>query len=474
MGNICCAKKLDLDDDEKKALLGGKEKDSAWLRISMGLFGPGLFCCLADTDASCLITAGQSGATWGYMLLLPQFVLIPILFAAQELTIRLAVYTGKGHTACIRDHFGSGWAWFATFFLVIECIGAMIGEMSGVAVSAELWGLSRMSGAIISVIVVTSVVLGCSYKSVEKIGITLGLFELSFVLSMFLLHPDPYEVVAGPRGALTFSSDPDYLMLLSSNIGAVIMPWMIYFQQNAVIARRLSAKDLPEERGETLVGSILTQLVMIGTLVTMAAAPNVMGDLTGAREFVDGIAPVVGLLPAKILVTCAFVGGSLCAAFVVAITPAWAVLEACGLDNSYSLDQSPTEAPIFYGAFMGVVAVGFGVLSYGIDIIKLNIYIMLMDALLLPFALGFLYLLACSEVLPESARLTGSYKYLLGIVFGLVTVIGMGCGFYGLYHDLGIGASLGLNIHSAPQAPMRALRSLATQASDCTLAAVAH
>lgn len=63
------------------------------MKIKIGQFlkvyGPGLIVMLADTDAGCLITAAQSGAQWGYAMVLPQLLLIPILYAAQEMTVRL-------------------------------------------------------------------------------------------------------------------------------------------------------------------------------------------------------------------------------------------------------------------------------------------------------------------------------------------------------------------------------------------------
>ena len=51
--------------------------------------GPGLVVMLADTDVGSLITAAQSGARWGYSLLLLQILLVPILYVVQELTVRL-------------------------------------------------------------------------------------------------------------------------------------------------------------------------------------------------------------------------------------------------------------------------------------------------------------------------------------------------------------------------------------------------
>ena len=47
-----------------------------WLAV----FGPGLVVMLADTDVGSLVTAGQSGAQWGYRLLLIQVLLMPILY----------------------------------------------------------------------------------------------------------------------------------------------------------------------------------------------------------------------------------------------------------------------------------------------------------------------------------------------------------------------------------------------------------
>ena len=78
---------------------------------AVAVFGPGLVVMLADTDVGSVITAGQSGVQWGYRLLLLQLVLIPILYMVQELTVRLGIFTGRGHGELIRDTFGRRWAW---------------------------------------------------------------------------------------------------------------------------------------------------------------------------------------------------------------------------------------------------------------------------------------------------------------------------------------------------------------------------
>jgi len=68
----------------------------------LAVIGPGIVVMFADTDAGSVITAAQSGAVWGYKLLLLQLLLIPIVFIVQELAVRLGLVTGKGHGELIR------------------------------------------------------------------------------------------------------------------------------------------------------------------------------------------------------------------------------------------------------------------------------------------------------------------------------------------------------------------------------------
>lgn len=110
---------------ESSQVLSSKEKPRVkyhWLKI----WGPGLIVMLADTDAGCLITAAQSGIKWGYTMLLPQLLLIPILYMAQEMTVRLGIVTRKGHGELIRENFGTGWAWLSAGTLAVSAIGVEV------------------------------------------------------------------------------------------------------------------------------------------------------------------------------------------------------------------------------------------------------------------------------------------------------------------------------------------------------------
>lgn len=402
---------------------------------ALAVVGPGLLVMLADTDVGSLITAAQSGAQWGYSLLTAQLVLIPILFVVQELTIRLGVFTGRGHGELIRDHFGQGWAWLSVTTLVIACAGAIVSEMSGIAGVAAIWGIPEPAATVaVAIFLIVMVVTG-SYRRVERVAIAIGLFELVFLITMVLSDPSPDQIASGmvdlPLG------DPDYLFLVSANIGAVIMPWMIFYQQSAVVDKGLTPSDLRASRWDTAVGSVVTQVVMIGMLVTCAATLWATGekavDLETVEQISTAITPHLGETGGRILFSLGMVGAALVAAIVASLTAAWGLGELTGYRRS--IENTPREAPWFYAVFVGVLAVGIAVVASGANIVDLNVGIQVMNSLLLPIVLGFLIALARSA-LPPDHRLRGWYGAVVIVVAVAVCLLAVYSGIVGAISQL--------------------------------------
>lgn len=405
----------------------------AWLAV----MGPGLLVMLADTDAGSLITAAQSGSQWGYSLLAVQLVLIPIVFVVQELTVRLGIITGKGHGELIRDRFGRGWAWVSVGTLVIACAGAIVSEMSGIAGVGLIWGIPvwASTGAVALFLII--VVVTGSYRRVERIAILIGLFELVFLVTMVAADPQPAQVAVGMTQIPI--RNPAYLFLVAANIGAVIMPWMIFYQQSAVVDKGLTVADIRASRWDTAVGSVVTQLVMIAMLITCAAtlwASNESGvDLGTVEEISMAITPHLGEFAGQVLFSLGMTGAALVAAIVASLTGAWGLGELTGYRRS--LENTPREAPWFYLIYVLILVAGMAIVWSGVNIVDLNIAIQVMNALLLPIVLGFLVVLAF-KALPPQHRLSGWY----GVLVVVISVITAGFGvFAGLAGALGGGGS---------------------------------
>src|SRR5712692_10571809 len=225
----------------------------SWRRFT-AVAGPGLVVMLADTDAGSVITAAQSGAEWGYRLLLLQLILVPILYIVQELTVRLGIVSGKGHAELIRDHFGRGWAWLSVATLVLACIGALLSELSGLAGVGLLMGVPAPITMVLVVAALIIMAYRGSYLFIERIAIVVGAFELVFLVVAWKAHPGLADLAAGSTDIAW--REPKYLYLVAANIGAVIMPWMVFYQQSAVVEKGLTVGDLPAARLDTAFGAV--------------------------------------------------------------------------------------------------------------------------------------------------------------------------------------------------------------------------
>ena len=401
-----------------------------WMTLLAGL-GPGLIVMLADTDAGSIITAAQSGSVWGYKLLPLQLLLVPVLFVVQELTVRLGLVTGRGHGELIRDHFGKGWAWLSASTLVIACVGALISELSGMAGVGLLFGVPAWQS--VSLVVGGIVLMGLthSYRSIERIAVIFGLFELAFLYIAFAAHPDATAIRAD-IGSIPFT-DQGYLYLVTANIGAVIMPWMVFFQQSAVVEKGMGTGQLKLARWETGIGALVTQLVMAAVLAATAATLGQSGnhaELNDVQQISETLVPFLGATLGKVVFAFGISGAALVATIVVSLTAAWGVGEVAGYRRS--LADHPLQAPWFYGIFAACLLLSGLLVASGVNLVSLSVAVEVVNALLLPIVLGFLFMLAI-KTLPEQYRLKGVYAWTAGIVFVITAGFGIFSGVMSLF-----------------------------------------
>ncbi len=399
------------------------------LARSAAVFGPGLVVMLADTDVGSVITAGQSGVQFGYRLLGQQLILIPILYMVQELTVRLGIFTGRGHGELIAETFGRFWAWVSAIGLAIATAGALLTEFSGVAGVGELYGVPRAITLSLAAVALLIVVLTGSYRRVERVAIAVGLFEFAFFFVAWAAHPGVADMA---RGAISIPwRNPDYLYLSAANIGAVIMPWMVFYQQSAVADKKLAPEHYTAARIDTAVGAVVTQLVMAAVLIACAAtigAHNPNTSLTTVGEMSQALTPFLGQGAGRLVFSLGVLGAGLVAAIVASLALAWGVGEVAGYKRS--LELRPLQARWFYGVYSVCVVAGAVLVGVWPNLVSLNVGVQVMNALLLPLVLGFLVALAVFG-LPGEHRLRGWYMWVVIVVTGLTTALGVFGGFAG-------------------------------------------
>ena len=403
----------------RSSLTSEKAAWKKWLLRLLAVAGPGIVVTFADTEAGSITTAATSGAQYGFSLVLLQILLIVPLFVVQEMTVRLGTATGKGHARLIREHYGIGWAWLSLGTMLVTNIAALVTEFAGIAGAAAIFGLPPAPFIILAAVALTVVILTASYKRAEYFALALCAMELLFIPAALAAKPNVHAIlfhgILGPQPL----GDPHYLLLSASNIGAVIMPWMIFYQQSATVDKGLQPRDLPFARIDTAVGSVATQLIMIAVIVMTAATLFVHHiPVSDAAHAALSLEPLVGKF-AGVTFGAALIGASMLGAFVVSLATAWAFGEA--FEWRCSLNDSCLKAKRFYALYIGSVALAAGiVLIPHLPLVNMTNDIEAFNGFVLPIVLGFLL------VLVNDKRVIGEQRNgLLGnvITFALSAVI---------------------------------------------------
>ncbi len=385
------------------------------------VLGPGFIVMIADMDAGSVTTAGVSGAQWGYKLIPLQILLIPILYLIQSMTSRLGCVTRKGHGELIKEYYGNKWAAFATTTLFLVVFSALITEFSGIAASGEIFGIPKVFSVGVSFLILLFVVFTGSYRRAENIALIFSLTGFVFIPAAIFAHPDYHQLVFKGLFGSQPLGDKDYIWLIAANAGAVIMPWMIYYQQSATVDKNLCKKDVKLAQTDTLIGSIATQVLMIAVIV-MTAATLYKAHIvpSTAKAIGQSLIPLAGKY-AGALFAVGLYSSSILAAFVVSMAFTWAAGETWGY--KHSLNNRFSEAKLFYFIYIALIFISaMIVLIPGIPLVTIMVDVEAANGFILPIVLGFLIALAGSK------RILGEYAYskksiaVVGIL-GLVMVI---------------------------------------------------
>jgi Mn2+/Fe2+ NRAMP family transporter len=275
---------------------------------------------IADVDAASILTAAENGAAYGYGMIWILLLLTVPLFIVQETAGRIGAATGKGLGEVIRTSYSRRTALLMTAPMAVTDVFSYVAEYTGIAIGMSLLGVPPLLSVPAAFLAHLVVVYKRKYATVERVLLAISLVFVASYLGSLLLR----GVVDG--SPLYVSSDPRFLYLAVADIGAVVMPFMLFFQASATAEKR--TRSVWASRLETLLGAIASEAIMVVIVMVSAGIPS-MGNLTGPGELSLALSSVAGSY-APIL----FGVGLVCAAFlalvVISLAGAWGVAEALG------------------------------------------------------------------------------------------------------------------------------------------------
>ena len=255
-------------------------------------------------------------------------------------------------------------------------------------------------------VIVVSIVMGIMvlqgrYWTWEKLALFFCGLNLIYIPAAFMVHPSVSEVL---RGALIpgfpGGFNNNIFFFLMANIGTTIAPWMVFFQQSAVVDKGMDEKDIPFGKVDTFIGAMCTVLVAgFVIIVTATVLKGVQIDSAAqASRALMGINKYLGTFLAIGLFDAGFLG-----AICISLASSWAFGEIFGW--AHSLNNKIKDAPWFYGSyFLLVLTAGAVVLIPGAPLVMITLFVQVIAVTLLPAALVFLILLL------NDGELMGKYR----------------------------------------------------------------
>jgi NRAMP (natural resistance-associated macrophage protein)-like metal ion transporter len=364
----------------------------------LAVLGPGLIAANAGNDAGGIATYASVGAKYGYDLLWMMVVITVSLIVVQEMAARMGAVTGKGLAELIREQYGVRWAMFSTVSVLLANLGICISEFVGIGAALNLAGVPFQVSVPIAAVVVWLLVVRGSYKIAERVFVLMTIAFFGYPIAAILARPDWGSVgtaIVAPHIQLNSA----YLILFVATAGTTITPFMQLYVQSAVVEKGLGPEDLKAERAEVISGSIFANLIAMFIIIATGATLFVHGDHTvnSAADAARALKPFAGRF-AEALFAVGLLGASLLAAAILPVTAAYVIAETFGFEKGIS--HRPREAPVFVGVITTLIAIGTLVaIIPGVPVIKLLIGVQVVNGVLLPITLFFVWRLASDREL---------------------------------------------------------------------------
>lgn len=315
------------------------------------VFGPAWLVMMADVDAASIITAMQTGAVFKYEFILILVILIVPLYFICEVAGRVGAVTKQGLGELIRKHFSRKVSIALSFPMAITDFLSYLAEYAAIGVGLAVIGIPPLISLPVVYIIHILVLFKKEYKTAEKYLLAVSLV-MFFAYIIFMS-----KGITSDFSLLPSNISKDFLFLIAANVGAVIMPFMLFYQTTATAKKDFHS--VQATRIETLAGAVCSQLVMIA-IVIVSAKLNTHLAIIDANSLRNAITGLGGTLT-PLLFAAGLTAAGFLALIVISLASAWGVVESLGIKGNmwfkvYILESVPALIVVFlFQNLIGVI-----------------------------------------------------------------------------------------------------------------------
>jgi len=399
------------------------------------LLGPGLITGASDDDPSGIGTYTTAGASLGFATLWIAILTLPMIAAVQFICAKIGMVSVRGLSGVLRKYY-PGWLVYSAISLLV--IANTINAGTDIGAIAAAVNLLIPIPAVVLVLPIALAILGLqiwgTYNLIVKIFKWLTLTLFAYVIAAFLARPH-WSAVG--HALITWTPLPGgltqgTLLILLSNIGATVTPWMLFFQQSATVDKGLTKRDVRFGRIDTALGAALAATAAIATIVATAPlfAHHMSAENFQAAEFAQALEPVIGRFGAA-LFALGIVEAGMVACITISTSSAYAFGEVAHRPHSLNLPLHQGKS-FYLVLFLCASAAGAIVLIPGLPLVYVVLVVNLIAVLAMPPALVFLFMLANDReimgdlVTPPLVNVLASgvviFLTVAGVLFGISVV----------------------------------------------------
>lgn len=370
--------------------------------------GPSALIAAAFIGPGTITVCSMAGIAFGYDLLWALLFSILATIVLQEMSARLGLVTGKDLAGLIRIYFTTPWKKILSLLLVIVAIvlgnaayeaGNITGAVLGFDAIFKLGKVSffetdlNILPILIGGIAIFILALG-SYKKIENVLMLLVvLMSFSFVISALLIAPDWVGIA---KGIFVPSFPESSLTSILAIVGTTVVPYNLFLHSAIVQEKWNSPNAIKYARWDIFIAVGLGGIVSMAVLISGAALYQEGIMTSDFSKFADSLAPLYGDYASYLLGFGFFAAGitstitaALAAAYVLKSTLNW---------------QGKSGKLYFKWVWIGIILSGVIFSSLGIQPLELIQTAQISNAILLPFAAIFLYIIVSNK------KWMGKYK----------------------------------------------------------------
>jgi len=340
-----------------------------------------------NVDMGQLVFTISGGAKFQYLLLWVVVVSTIGIVVFAEMSGRVAVILKRPAFDIMREHLGTRVGLVALVASIGVNILTCTAQIAGIAAILQfLFGGNYHAMMVLGASLLLGAIFFLKFDWLDRTFGLLGLALLVYIAIAISLEPDWSKVARGLLPALPGDKMPGlgvYAYYVVGLFSAILMPYEVHFYSSGAIEEKWTAKDIPSNFANAVIGFALGGVLTVGLIVTGAQAffgqgidPHLLGTVAMPAAMAFG---VKGLLLALVGILSA-IGG---AAAETALASAYSVAQFFRLP--WGKDKKLKDAPRYHACWIAMLLAGLGIASTGVNAVDIVEYSVIFAVVVLPF-----------------------------------------------------------------------------------------